>query len=213
MLRPLTRTLLAEMVAVGWLFGYPVTARATEPTYPSLGQVYSHSMLTSAFSRMVTLYVVDPMSQECRPARQLRAVPIRSEVERLAGNRLWLKSVNGPRIAIIGYRGALPTAGQPIKLMAMPTTPATVSTRDKDRQVISVRQYRDVTMTFDEFVGFLRNGYHFPEQPELMTEPGRRRLFSTERTRGNKVKENDGKGESDVSTKPPQSSRGTDTSP
>ena len=162
---------------------------AAEISYPCLDKVYTHSALTAAHAKVVRLYAVDPISQECRRAGELKAFPLQGKAKINTSSRLWVQSNSGQLTAIMGYRGPLLATNQPVMCMVYPARSPTVSVNDLTNGVIALPQYMDVTMQLTDFVSFLRNGFHFPEAPELGTRPNRRRLFSTERIKISKVEQ------------------------
>lgn len=157
--------------------------------YSGLGQLYSHALLTGAYAKVWDKYVVDPDSHGCEPAAVMQATPLQGQLERIAANRLFMLTLDGQRVALAGYRGSASDSNTAINCMVIRAGSRTISARDKNREVMAIAQYRDVTMSFMDFVGFLRLGFHFPEAPELMTQAGRRRLSATDRTNGSKVDE------------------------
>ena len=164
-------------------------AGAAEISYPCLDKVYTHSVLTAAHAKVVRLYAVDPISQECRRAGELKEFPLEGKARINTSSRLWVQNKNGQLNAIMGYRGPLLATNQPVLCMVYPARSPTISVNDVKNGVLALPQYIDVTMHLADFVGFLRNGFHFPEAPELGTRPNRRRLFSTERIKGSKVEQ------------------------
>ena len=116
-------------------------------------------------------------------------IAVTGKVELATNARILLHTTVGNRVAVLGYRGTFPMKGDDVACMVIRSGAETYSMRNKDREVIAVPQYRDVTMTFAEMVAFIRNGQHFPEAPELNTQPGRKGLFSTDRTPGSKVEQ------------------------
>lgn len=160
-----------------------------EPAYPSALREFSHGELRAAYEKLRGLYAMDLDSLSCRPAAALGAGPLNGTVVRSGSPRLVMKASDGRKVAVLGFRDAMPSEGDAVWCMVQRSGSATYSVRDQRREVSSIPQYRDVTMTFGDFVGQLRRGMHFPEVPSLGTRPGRKGLFSTERVRGSKVRE------------------------
>lgn len=171
------------------LFAEPPLPGATQVVYTAYGNTHPQPVLEQAYARLRRLYVLDVDSRQCVPASTIGAELVEGKVELATNARILLHTTVGNRVAVLGYRGTFPMKGEDVACMVIRSGAETYSMRNKDREVIAVPQYRDVTMTFAEMVAFIRNGQHFPEAPELNTQPGRKGLFSTDRTPGSKVEQ------------------------
>ena len=171
------------------LFADTPKSNATPVVYTAYSHEFPQSVMDNAYARLCRIYVLDLDSRQCVSAKNVGAEWIEGKVELSTNARLLIRANAGNRIAVLGFRNSIPKAGAAVSCMAVRSGAVSFSIRNKDREMISIPQYRDVTMTFNEFVGFLRNGQHFPETPELYTRPGRKRLFATERTLGSKVEQ------------------------
>ena len=159
----------------------------TSLQYAAYGRLFTHQTMTSAYAKVKFLYAVDLDSQQCVPVAQLKAQRLRGTVKLATVSRVQLKANDGRSVAVLGIRGPMPKIGDKLDVMVIRSGAETLSVRDQNREVMAISQSRDVTMTFTDFAGFLRNGHHFPQAPELNTQPGRKRLFSTLRVQGSKV--------------------------
>lgn len=188
MRRLVLSSLITGLLAGGWTVQAPAQVETEHPDlYSGIGQLYPHTLLTNAYAKVWNKYAVDPDSHACEPMEEMQATPLQGQVDTITANRIFLRTSDGQRVALTSYRGSVPTSNAPINCMVIRAGSRTISVRDKNREVGAVPQYRDVTMGFADFVGFLRTGFHFPEAPELMTQPGRKRLSATERISGSKV--------------------------
>lgn len=160
--------------------------RAPKVTYAILGHRYSYETLTAAYHQVRFNYVVHPITQERISPAAIGATRFTGRVKLVTGTGVWTKN---PDACITRYRGALPVSNDPVDAMVIRHRTAWVSIRDEYHELVSIPHFADVTMTFNDFVFFLRNGFHFPEVPQLRTQDGRRRLFSIRSTKGSKVQE------------------------
>ena len=105
------------------------------------------------------------------------------------GQRMILKEKSGREIMVTQIRNTTPPLGQTIHLMLRRSGSDSIISRNLAGERKSLAQYVDMTMSFDEFLGALHDGYHFPEAGELGTVANRKGQFQTGRTDRNKVRQ------------------------
>ena len=165
------------------------TRAATGVVYNVQGRIFYEDQLREAYQTVMPIYGIDLDSRQCKTLGSMGGQILDGTAVQTVGNRLWIQASDGRRVAIQGHRSGLPVAGESIHCAVIRPKSATLSIRDRFRRKSSAPQYTDVTMTYSDFVQFLRRGQHFPEVPQLGTRAGRKGMFSTRRANVNKVQD------------------------
>lgn len=104
----------------------------------------------------------------------------------LGGSRMLMVVKGLPTVVVIRNRAVI-EPGTKME-MALKPHPSPNYSYSMDNKPIRIPQYQDVTITYRDFIGYLKKGYHFPEGGDL-TKAGMLRGFSKGRRRKMKVRD------------------------
>lgn len=164
-----------------------------EPTAPkeeeiALGlKTLPRSQVEAAYRRLWSRYAYVAADDDLQRAGRVRAIRIEGTIVGVAGGRRIIVESGERRYAVILRSAIPPVRGASVRLMVLPCKTPTFSWESSADTRVSLPQYEDCTLTFDEFVAQLRRGAHFPEAPALGTKPNRIGLFQTGNGDRNKV--------------------------
>lgn len=145
-------------------------------TYSVLGREIPGDVMRKAYKKLFPRYIVDPTSRGCVSAKSKGATALQGVVENVSGQHVIIRT-DTDLVAIREFRGPRPPVGESVSLMVIPSGTATHSYRTEGAPRTSIPQCTDVSMSFDEFATFLRDGQHFPEARELKTRANQKGLF------------------------------------
>jgi len=178
--------------AIGWNAAMLAKAATNAPPVPVLGHNVDEKTLRDAYAKLWKRYAIRTVSHELVKLREADAFVVQGYALRIeAGKRLLIAESEGedaaPTSCVITrfpYGGPL---GKRVSFVAIkPCGDQYFLPHDwPDYQGLPI--YYDGTMTYDDFISYLRAGAHFPEAPELDTQPNRHGLSLVGRVETNYV--------------------------